>query len=47
MAAVLGTSPEYIINLLKQFKELELIETNKRDIRITQKLKKHMQLAKN
>jgi len=47
MAAVLGTSPEYIINLLKQFKELELIETNKRDIRITQKLKEHMQIAKN
>ena len=34
MAAVLGTSSEYVINLLKRFKNFELINTVKREIYI-------------
>ncbi|WP_350284841.1 Crp/Fnr family transcriptional regulator [uncultured Croceitalea sp.] len=37
MAAVLGTSPEYIINLLKNFKSKKLIKTVKREIYIMSK----------
>ncbi|MEM9868070.1 MAG: Crp/Fnr family transcriptional regulator [Bacteroidota bacterium] len=34
MATVLGTSPEYIINLLKKFKNLKLIDTQKSELYI-------------
>ena len=37
MAVVLGTSPEYIINLLKNFKSLKLIDIKKRELYILSK----------
>ncbi|PRX57618.1 Crp/Fnr family transcriptional regulator [Flagellimonas meridianipacifica] len=37
MATVLGTSPEYIINLLKKFRGLGLIDTKKRELYILSK----------
>ncbi|MEM9077081.1 MAG: Crp/Fnr family transcriptional regulator [Bacteroidota bacterium] len=37
MATVLGTSPEYIINLLKNFKRLKLIDVKKRELYILSK----------
>ncbi|MEM9363074.1 MAG: Crp/Fnr family transcriptional regulator [Bacteroidota bacterium] len=37
MAVVLGTSPEYIINLLKNFKGLKLIDIKKRELYILSK----------
>nr|WP_298994605.1 Crp/Fnr family transcriptional regulator [uncultured Allomuricauda sp.] len=37
MAMVLGTSPEYIINLLKNFKGLKLIDIKKRELYVLSK----------
>ncbi|WP_435624583.1 Crp/Fnr family transcriptional regulator [Flagellimonas sp.] len=37
MASVLGTSPEYIINLLRKFKDLKLIDIQKSELYIASK----------
>jgi len=47
MAAVLGTSQEYIINLLREFKDLGVIGMNKRKIKIISKKGMKRKFVKN